>query len=243
MKSRRQFKMCLAIGLFVCAGPIVACGDDPDSPRASRGFDSTRVVAVETLTCANRVVRGAAIRLVDGIYLTAAHNVEDARSIEIDGQPMSYISTDERVDLGLLITDDSVDLSLVDVSDWTTSQAARSAAIVTHESVRETTISPDVLVRATRPDGSQRQWLGTPVLSIVVSGESGSALVQDGSPIGMIVQAVKNEERAFAVSAAEVREFVAKVTSVSGLSDSQYPGRLTSDRGTGPVHPVGSTCP
>ena len=243
MKSRRQFKMCLAIGMLVCAGPIVACGDDPDVLPAARGFDSSRVVSVESLSCNNRTVRGTALRLDDGVYLTAAHNVDESRSIHVDGQPISFLSTDDRVDLGLLIVDHSIDLDGIDTSDWATSDPARSAAIVTHESVRETTIDPDVLVRATRPSGSQRQWLGTPILSTVVFGESGSALVQDGSPIGMIVQAVKNEERAFAVSAEEVREFVAKVTSVSGLSDSQYPGRLTSDRGTGPVHLVGSTCP
>ncbi|MGA1500892.1 MAG: hypothetical protein ACO370_10920, partial [Ilumatobacteraceae bacterium] len=101
----------------------------------------------------------------------------------------------------------------------------------------------DVIVRATRPDGSRREWGGTSVLSAVVGGESGSALVQDGSPIGVVVQAEKRAERGFAVNSAEVREFVAKMTSVRTPSESHYSEVLTSVHVTGPVHLVGSTCP
>jgi hypothetical protein len=117
------------------------------------------------------------------------------------------------------------------------------AAIVTPTSTRSTAVGADVIVRATRPDGRQREWLGTSVLSALVAGESGSALVQDGAPIGLVVQAEKRAERGFAVSSAEVREFVAKVTSVQALPESHYPSGFTSDHEAGPVHLVGSTCP
>jgi hypothetical protein len=224
---------------------LVGCGDDPDTVPAARGFDTTRVVSVESLSCTNRIVRGTAIRLDDGVYLTAAHNVRDSRTIDISmhDESITYVASDDRVDLALLIADETVALASIDLDEWITNDPERTAAIVTPSSTRATPVGPDVIVRATRPDGSRREWGGTSVLSAVVGGESGSALVQDGSPIGMVVQAQKRAERGFAVNSAEIREFVAKMTSVRTPSESHYSGVLTSVHETGPVHLVGSTCP
>ena len=230
------------------ASALVGCGDDPDSVPAARGFDTTRVVSVESLSCTNRIVRGTAIRLDDGVYLTAAHNVRDSRTVDVvthndSIDSITYVASDDRVDLALLIADETVALASIDLDEWITNDPERTAAIVTPSSTRATPVGPDVIVRATRPDGSRREWGGTSVLSAVVGGESGSALVQDGSPIGMVVQAQKRAERGFAVNSAEIREFVAKMTSVRTPSESHYSGVLTSVHETGPVHLVGSTCP
>lgn len=227
------------------ASALVGCGDDPDTIPAARGFDTTRVVNVESLSCTNRIVRGTAIRLDDGVYLTAAHNVRNSRTIDIPmrDESITYVASDDRVDLALLITDETIDLSTIDLDEWITNDPERTAAIVTPTSTRATSVGPDVIVRATRPDGSRREWGGTSVLSAVVGGESGSALVQMGSPIGVVVQAEKRAERGYAVNSAEIREFVAKMTSVRTSSESHYSGVLTSVHVTGPVHLVGSTCP
>ncbi len=227
------------------ASALVGCGDDPDTVPAARGFDTTRVVNVESLSCTNRIVRGAAIRLDDGVYLTAAHNVRDSRRIDIPmhDKSIGYIAFDDRVDLALLIADETTNLATIDLDEWITNDPERTAAIVTPTSTRATSVGPDVIVRATRPDGSRREWGGTSVLSAVVPGESGSALVQMGSPIGMVAQAEKRAQRGFAVNSTEVREFVAKVTSVRASAESHYPGHFTSVHVTGTVHLVGSTCP
>ncbi|MEY3055420.1 MAG: hypothetical protein RL550_1943 [Actinomycetota bacterium] len=248
MPSSRRFTARLVFGCSLMTSALVGCGDDPDSVPAARGFDTSRVVNVQSLSCTSRVVRGTAIRLADDIYLTAAHNVRDSRTVDVvthadSIDSMTYVASDDRADLALLVADDGADLSTIDLDEWITNDPQRMAAIVTPTSTRSTAVGADVIVRATRPDGRQREWLGTSVLSALVAGESGSALVQDGAPIGLVVQAEKRAERGFAVSSAEVREFVAKVTSVQALPESHYPSGFTSDHEAGPVHLVGSTCP
>ena len=242
MSSSRRLTARLVLGCSLVMSVVVGCGDDPDVLPAARGFDSSRVVSVESLSCNNRTVRGTALRLDDGVYLTAAHNVRDSREIEVADIAVNFVAIDRRPDLALLVVDESVDLTTIDTSEWTTNDSDRTAAIVTTTSARSTAVGADVIVRATRPDGSQREWLGTSVLSTVSFGESGSALVQSGAPIGLVVQAVKNQERAFAVAAAEVREFVAKVTSVRAFPETHYPGQSPTDHEAGAVHLVGSTC-
>ena len=253
MQSRRRtLNSSLAIvsaSVILASTALVACGDDPDTVPTTRGFDTSRVVAIRSISCTNRMLRGAAIRLSDNAYLTAAHNVRDARTIDIDDPARgresispSLVASDPRVDLALVMVDRDTTRPVIDIDDWSEGDADHIAAVVTSTSTRSVPIGPDVIVRATRPDGSQRQWLGTSILSTVVSGESGSALVQDGAPIGLVVQAVMRSEAGFAVSTPAVREFVAKVTRVQPVPETECPDPLTSDHETGTIRLVGSTC-
>ena len=90
MPSSRRFTARLVFGCSLMTSALVGCGDDPDSVPAARGFDTSRVVNVESLSCTSRVVRGTAIRLADDIYLTAAHNVRDSRTVDVVTHEMGF---------------------------------------------------------------------------------------------------------------------------------------------------------
>ncbi|NBU56044.1 MAG: hypothetical protein EBS22_07435, partial [Acidimicrobiia bacterium] len=107
MPSSRRLTARLVFGCSLMTSALVGCGDDPDSVPAARGFDTS---------CTSRVVRGTAIRLADDIYLTAAHNVRDSRTVDVvthadSIDSMTYVASDDRADLALLVADDGADLS------------------------------------------------------------------------------------------------------------------------------------
>jgi hypothetical protein len=229
---------------------LLACTADsrPSALPPTPVFDVTRVVQIEAVSCSNRVRRGQAIRLANGAYLTAAHTVTDARHIVVgplaDGSvvDVATMSTDQRTDLALLSVGVNDPLDGLSLDEWAAADPGRSATIVTSTRQRDVTVSAAVIVRASSPDGSRREWRGVRVWSGASPGDSGAPVVQGGRPIGVLVQTERGADRSWSVSSQEVYEFVSIRSPLSGEAETDYPQPIRSSGESIAAQPVGSTC-
>lgn len=243
---RRDVLRCQVAVLLLL--PVVACASDAPAPTAVRTFDTSRVVEVEAVSCTNRLRRGQAVQLGDGVYLTAAHTVAESRQVttrsNVDGPTVEIaaVSIDDRTDLALLVVDAGGVPDDVSLDEWVDSDPTRSALMVTARRQRTVGVSAPVIVRATSPDGSRREWQGVRLEARAAPGESGAAVVQDGLLIGLVVKTERADARSLSIASQEIRDFLSIRLPLHPSMDGVYSPRIQSHGGSTPAVPVGSTC-
>lgn len=210
MTASRSLLAAATLLTITCAG--TACGDDgpgDDGPGADGRIVAATVpvVAVAAQPCMRPTRdRGLGVVVGDDLVATAAHTVEGRRrELTVDGRPATVVAIDARTDLALLAAETTGAVSrLVD-------EPAPAAVVHTDDGpVIVDIVGTVTLVVNDVTTGQRHERRAHAFTPGVADGTSGAPLTTiDGDILGIVVLDRRDDDVAYAVTAAELRDLLA----------------------------------